>query len=165
MDKDKKERLDKVMNLLKQEKQDFDNFNKTLDTKQEDVQKAYDKVPLLFAEFGSFMMKNAKNPVHDLALYFGAMQMLFMVTPAIRKTAKIEGVEMWSFFSLWQSYVYTHITKPQLRNLLKLINKKEGKNFETIDEFNTWLDNQPTSPFAKDHSTDYHTSGKKGSVH
>ena len=32
MDKDKKERLDKVMNILKQEKQDFDNFNKTLDT-------------------------------------------------------------------------------------------------------------------------------------
>tara|TARA_R100001530_G_C4310269_1_gene152825 strand:+ start:106 stop:603 length:498 start_codon:yes stop_codon:yes gene_type:complete len=165
MDKDKKERLDKVMNLLKQEKQDFDNFNKTLDTKQEDVQKAYDKVPLLFAEFGSFMMKNAKNPVHDLALYFGAMQMLFMVTPAIRRTAKIEGVELWSFFSLWQSYVYTNITQPQLRNLIKLINRKEGKNFKTIDEFNDWLDSQPKTPFAKDHRTDYHTSGKKGSVH
>ena len=165
MDKDKKERLDKVVKILKQEKQNFDNFNKTLATKQEDIQKAYDKVPLLFAEFGSFMMKNAKNPVFDLSLYFGAMQMLFMVTPAIRKTAKIEGVDMWSFFSLWQSYVYNNVTKPQLCNLLKLINKKEGKNFKTIDEFNTWLDSQPTSPFAKDHSTDYHTSGKKGSVH
>ena len=65
MDKDKKERLDKVMNLLKQEKQDYDNFNKTLDTKQEDIQKAYDKVPLIFAEFGSFMMKNANTTVHD----------------------------------------------------------------------------------------------------
>ena len=165
MDKDKKERLDKVMNLLKQEKQDFDNFHKNLDTKQEDVQKAYDKVPLLFAEFGSFMMKNAKNPIYDLALYFGAMQMLFMVTPTIRRTAKVEGIELWSFFSLWQSYVYTHITKPHLRNLLKLINKKEGKNFKTIDEFNDWLDSQAKTPFAKEHRADYHTSGKKGSVH
>ncbi len=165
MDKDKKERLDKVMNLLKQEKQDYDNFNKTLDTKQEDVQKAYDKVPLLFAEFGSFMMKNAKNPIYDLTLYFGAMQMLFMVTPAIRRTAELEGIELWSFFSLWQSYVYTHITKPHLRNLIKLINRKEGKNFKTIDEFNDWLDNQPKSPFAENHRADYYTSGKKGSVH
>lgn len=162
MDKDK---FKKVVKLLKQESQDFDNFNKTLESKKEDIQKAYDRVPLLFAELGRFMMKNAKNPVFDLTLYFGAMQMLFMVTPAIRRTAKIEGVEMWSFFSLWQSYVYTNVTKPQLRNLLKLINKKEGKNFETIDEFNTWLDSQPKSPFAKDHRTDYHTSGKKGSVH
>ncbi len=153
------------MNLLKQEKQDYDNFNKTLDTKQEDVQKAYDKVPLLFAEFGSFMMKNAKNPIYDLTLYFGAMQMLFMVTPAIRRTAELEGIELWSFFSLWQSYVYTHITKPHLRNLIKLINRKEGKNFKTIDEFNDWLDNQPKSPFAENHRADYYTSGKKGSVH
>ena len=162
MDKDK---FKKIVEMLQHEQQDFDNFNKTLESKREDIQEAYDKVPLLFAELGSFMMHNAKNPVFDLALYFGAIQMLFMVTPTIRKTAKVEGVKMWSFFSLWQSYVYTHITKPQLRNLLKLINKKEGKNFETIDEFNTWLDSQPKSPFAKSHRQDYHSTDKKGSVH
>ena len=94
MDKDKKERMDRVIKILKQESKDFDNFNKTLETKKEDIQKAYDKVPLLFAELGSFMMHNAKNPVFDLALYFGAIQMLFMVTPTIRKTAKIEGVDV-----------------------------------------------------------------------
>ena len=165
MDRDKKERMDKVMNLFKQEKQDFDNFNKNLETRQEDIKKAFGKVPLVFATMGGFMQKNAKNPVYDLALYFGAMQMLFMVTPTIRRTAKVGGMEMWSFFSLWQSYVYTNVTKPQLRNLLKLINKKEGKNFETIDEFNDWLDKQPTTPFAESHRQDYHTSGKKGSVH
>jgi hypothetical protein len=162
MDKDK---FKKVVKLLKQESQDFDNFNKTLESKKEDIQKAYDRVPLLFAELGYFMMKNAKNPAFDLALYFGAMQMLFMVTPTIRRTAQLEGVEMWSFFSLWQSYVYTNVTKPQLTNLLKLINIKEKKDFKTIDEFNDWLDKQPKSPYAKSHSQDYHSNDKKGSVH
>ena len=162
MDKDK---FKKLKELFSKEKQEFSNFNKTLESKREDIQKAYDRVPLLFAELGSFMMNNAKNPAYDLALYFGAIQMLFMVTPTIRKTAKMEGVDMWSFFSLWQSYVYCNITKPQLRNFLKLINKKEGKNFETIDEFNDWLDKQPTSPFAESHRADYHSNDKKGSVH
>ena len=162
MDRDK---FKKVVKLMKQEQEDFNNFNKTLESKKEDIQKAYDRVPLLFAELGSFMMNNAKNPAYDLALYFGAIQMLFMVTPTIRKTAKLEGLDMWSFFSLWQSYVYCNVTKPQLVNLLKLINKKENKNFETIDEFNAWLDKQPKSPFAESHREDYHSTDKKGSVH
>ena len=52
-----------------------------------------------------------------------------------------------------------------MNNLLKLINKKENKNFETIDEFNTWLDSQPKSPFAESHREDYHSTDKKRSVH
>ena len=159
--------MDRVIKILKQESKDFDNFNKTLETKKEDIQKAYDKVPLLFAELGSFMMHNAKNPAYDLALYFGAMQMLFMVTPTIRRTAKLEGYDLWTFFSLWQSYVYCHVTKPQLTNLLKLINFKEKKDFKTIDEFNDWLDTQPKSPFAESNRKDYHSKkdDDKGRVH
>ena len=162
MDKDKMEKLKKI---LVRESKDFDNFNKNLETRQEDIKKAFGKVPLVFATMGGFMQKNAKNPAYDLALYFGAMQMLFMVTPTIRRTAKVGGMEMWSFFSLWQSYVYTNVTKPQLTNLLKLINIKEKKDFKTIDEFNDWLDKQPKSPYAKSHSQDYHSNDKKGSVH
>jgi len=162
MDKDKK-----ILEFFKKEKKEFDDFEKTLKTKKEEIQKAYNRVPLAFAELGSFMMNNAKNPAYDLALYFGAMQLLFMVTPTIRRTAKLEGYDLWTFFSLWQSYVYCHVTKPQLTNLLKLINFKEKKDFKTIDEFNDWLDTQPTSPYAKSHSKDYHSKNddEKGSVH